>query len=258
MMIDGVTSLTNDFPFQIPPPPFALRLPPPIYRIAPAISGNGFRHVPSPPSGARFPGDRIAWGAMLSPDQKNTIGIPEIPEEYPISCCLDDRADRDRETACGTLQIVDDCPGIVEKIEPNSMDSEVRATVFGEVAGDMDFVVDDSPEAIMEAQAEATELRNTTIQGDIWAGSVVCEELPLSQGECLPIKVGLRREVPLNGDCISIKELSDLLGIRVFEVLKQLIDLKIFAKSSDSISWEIASKICDKNGVNFVGGDPVI
>jgi hypothetical protein len=258
MTIDEVTSLTNEFPFQIPCPPSALRVPPPIYGISSANSGNRVGHAQSPPSGARFPGDRIAWPAMHLPDQKNTIGIPEIPEEYPIARCLDDRAGRDRETGCGTLQIVDYGPRIVEKIEPNSMDSVVRATVFGEVAVDMDFVLGGSPEAIMEAQAEATELRDATIQGDIRAGSVLCEELPLGQGECLPIKMGLRREVPLNGDCISIKELSDLLGIRVFEVLKQLIDLKIFAKSSDSISLEVASKIGDKDGVNFAGGDPLI
>ena len=68
----------------------------------------------------------------------------------------------------------------------------------------------------------------------------------------MPITEALRRDLPLSGDNIRVTELADLLGIRGYEVIRDLLELKHFVKTTDSVSAELAMKVGFKHGVDFV------
>ena len=57
-------SIPSGLPFKVPCPPAALRLPPPLYKRSPEIRGPVLNPIPSPPAGARVPGDKIDWRPM--------------------------------------------------------------------------------------------------------------------------------------------------------------------------------------------------
>lgn len=51
---------------------------------------------------------------------------------------------------------------------------------------------------------------------------------------------------------ILVKDLSDRMGLKIFRVIKDLIDFKVFAKNGDtSVETDIAAKICEKHGFIF-------
>ncbi|TLD68572.1 translation initiation factor IF-2 [Phragmitibacter flavus] len=50
---------------------------------------------------------------------------------------------------------------------------------------------------------------------------------------------------------IIVKELSEKMGLKVFLVIKDLIEFKVFAKTDTAIEPEIAAKICEKHGFIF-------
>lgn len=51
---------------------------------------------------------------------------------------------------------------------------------------------------------------------------------------------------------ILVKDLSDRMGLKVFQVIKDLIEFKVFAKNGEtSVDTEIAAKICEKHGFIF-------
>jgi translation initiation factor IF-2 len=50
---------------------------------------------------------------------------------------------------------------------------------------------------------------------------------------------------------IIVKELSEKMGLKVFLVIKDLIEYKVFAKADTAIEPEIAAKICEKHGFTF-------
>jgi hypothetical protein len=81
---------------------------------------------------------------------------------------------------------------------------------------------------------------------------ILRDEQRTNRIESMPITEALRRELPISGDAIRIKELADLLGIRGYEVLRDLIQLKHFPKTTDTVNTEIAVKVGLKHGVDFV------
>ncbi len=50
---------------------------------------------------------------------------------------------------------------------------------------------------------------------------------------------------------IIVKELADRMGLRMFQVIKDLIEFKVFAKADTAIDPDIAAKICEKHGFTF-------
>ena len=51
---------------------------------------------------------------------------------------------------------------------------------------------------------------------------------------------------------ILVKDLADRMGLKVFQVIKDLIEFKVFAKNGDtSVETELAGKICEKHGFIF-------
>ena len=72
---DAATYLRSELPFQIPCPPPALRLPPPVYKLPPETHSHDSNSIPSAPSGARVPGDRIAWIPIVFPEVEITHAL---------------------------------------------------------------------------------------------------------------------------------------------------------------------------------------
>jgi len=50
---------------------------------------------------------------------------------------------------------------------------------------------------------------------------------------------------------IIVKELSERMGLKVFQVIKDLIEFKVFAKPDTAIEPEVAAKVCEKHGFIF-------
>lgn len=50
---------------------------------------------------------------------------------------------------------------------------------------------------------------------------------------------------------IIVKELADRMGLRMFQVIKDLIEFKVFAKAETAIEPDIAAKVCEKHGFTF-------
>jgi translation initiation factor IF-2 len=51
---------------------------------------------------------------------------------------------------------------------------------------------------------------------------------------------------------ILVKDLSDRMGLKVFQVIKDLIEFKVFAKNGDTtVETDVAAKICEKHGFIF-------
>jgi hypothetical protein len=117
MIPDGVTFLACELPFQIPCPPPALRLPPPVYRMSPEIQRNALNPIPSPPLGARVPGDRIKWSPLVFPE--SVAHHATFPSLKTIS--LSEANDR-----IANVESIEDAPGgvperLVESVESDSI-----------------------------------------------------------------------------------------------------------------------------------------
>ncbi|MFZ4594818.1 MAG: translation initiation factor IF-2, partial [Verrucomicrobiaceae bacterium] len=51
---------------------------------------------------------------------------------------------------------------------------------------------------------------------------------------------------------ILVKDLSDRMGLKLFQVIKDLIEFKVFAKNGDTaVDTEVAAKVCEKHGFIF-------
>ena len=130
-----------------------------------------------------------------------------------------------------------------------------------------------SPEAIVEAApapAPESELAASTIlefessplaldEGEIgqipessraWESS-----FPLSENDDCPGEIEPRREIRLRGNSIEINALADIIGIKGYEMLRDLIDLGIFAKATDSITADTANEIAKAYGFEVVAGE---
>jgi hypothetical protein len=78
-----------------------------------------------------------------------------------------------------------------------------------------------------------------------------CDEQPTNLAESIPVIAPPRRELPLSRSTIRVTELAGLLGIRGYEVLRDLVELEHFVKTTDSVSAELAVKVGLKHGVDF-------
>jgi hypothetical protein len=107
--------------------------------------------------------------------------------------------------------------------------------------------IDEDPKPI----EQAVELHPGEASDDL----ISLYEQPVDRGETMPVNEAPRRELPLLGDTILITELADLLGIRGYEVLGDLVQLEHFAKTTDSVNAELAVKVGLKHGVDFVMTD---
>jgi translation initiation factor IF-2 len=50
---------------------------------------------------------------------------------------------------------------------------------------------------------------------------------------------------------IIVKDISERMGLKVFQVIKDLIEFKVFAKADTAIEPDIATKVCEKHGFIF-------
>lgn len=79
-----------------------------------------------------------------------------------------------------------------------------------------------------------------------------CDEQPTNQTESISVTAHPRREMPLLGRSIRVAELAELLGVLGYEVLRDLVELQHFAKTTDSVCAELAVKVGLKHGVDFL------
>jgi len=189
----------------------------------------------------------------------------EPPITNEVSDSMDNEvsvSDLDPESALGSesvfsaLELADDfselvhegesIPYITEELPPANLP-------MGEILeADWHLDIEDSHQdpIIENAQPaeQALELHPNVASDDL----IPREEQPPNRTESMPITEALRRELPLSGDAIRITELADLLEIRGYEVLRDLVQLEHFAKTTDTVSTEIAVKVGLKHGVDFV------
>jgi hypothetical protein len=76
------------------------------------------------------------------------------------------------------------------------------------------------------------------------------EALEESMGASTPLQ-----QIPLAGDSIQIDALSEILGIKTYKVLRDLIGLEVFAKPTDLIAAETANKIAAAYGFEILPGN---
>ena len=65
MSAPEIISATFELPFGVPNPPPAPTMPPAAFKIPPATTSCHSRPIPSPPLGARYPGDRVLWKPLV-------------------------------------------------------------------------------------------------------------------------------------------------------------------------------------------------
>ena len=166
---------------------------------------------------------------------------------------LDSESDLGSEVACSTLEVVDEFFELAQEGEPVSDADEdlspenYRMGEMSEAAAYPD--VDDShQDSIIENPEPVLELNPSVTSDDLNQ----CDEQPTIRTEPIPVTMAPRRELPLSGDTIRITELADLLGIRGYEALRDLVELEHFVKTTDSVSAELAVKVGLKHGVDFV------
>lgn len=242
-----------DQPSRVSCPPPAPKSPPRAYRLPPHTLLGISKPIPWPPSGARFPGDRISWLPMRFPEPLLTHEVSDsIDGELP-ALHLDSESDLGSEVACPTLGVVDESFEVVQEVEPAS-DADEDFSLENYRMGE-NFQVDACPDIdnglqdpIIENPDLALELNSSATSDD----RNRCDEQPTNRIESIPVTVPLRRALPLSGDTIRITKLADLLGLRGYEVLRDLIELEHFVKTTDSVSAELAMKVGLKHGVDFV------
>jgi hypothetical protein len=252
---------SEDQPLRVPCPPPALRMPPKAYRSPPQTLSGISKPIPWPPSGARFPGDRIFWPPMRFPEPSITNEISDLMDRKASVSEMDPDSTIGSESVFSALELADDfsdsaheresIPYITEDLPPAKHPMGVILEV------DWHPDIDDSHQdpIIENAQLaeQALELHPNVASDDL----IPRDEQPTNRIESMPITEALRRELQLSGDAIQITELADLIGIRGYEVLRDLVQLEHFAKTNDTVSAEIAVKVGLKHGVNFILIDSV-
>lgn len=236
------SSHAGDVPFRIPCPPPALRTPPPVYRVPPEAKGASSRSIPPPPLGARVPGDRIVWRPLVfsvTPSVKATLSgmeneLAEIIPDFDSGHTSPDvgRGEKDAKSN-RNWESYEVEEGISEEfLEALSSDSrseeEIVEPEYEEQPEDLGARHEDSDEAI----------------------GVDDEALEESMGASTPLQ-----QIPLASDSIQIDALSEILGIKTYEVLRDLIGLEVFAKPTDLITADTANKIAVAYGFEILPGN---
>ncbi len=75
---------------------------------------------------------------------------------------------------------------------------------------------------------------------------------PIQKIDVVPAENPSCIEIRFEGDAIRITELAELLRIKSYTILRDLIGLEIFAKGSDSITMDTANKISWRYGIVIV------
>jgi hypothetical protein len=220
------TSMTSGIPYHVPCPPSAPRLPPPVYRETPNTKSGKKCQIPSPPRGARVPGDRIAWSPLEFPkaiEKEEYFSEPEIVlvEITHDSDLLELPLDRTVVERDANVDQVTELP-----------DSEEDVT-----GGVMESPEDDSN---TEEIGETGEAEGTHLDGLVANRGTDSASSP--------------KQIPLAGDSIQIDALADLIGIKSYQVLKELIKMEIFAKATDLIHADTASEIASAYGFEVIPG----
>lgn len=216
-------SLASKFPFQVPCPPSAIQLPPPVNRRPPETKGGNMGQIPSPPTGARVPGDRIAWDPLEFPKAR----IEEAPTTAPEVVLAETTPDYDPH----------ELPLVGTAIENDAEADQVSES-------------SDSEEGVAGILIESTEADSNTEQ---FREAEANHLGGLGTNEEMEATISLN-QIPLAGDSIQIDALADLLGIKSYQVLKDLIGLEIFAKETDLIFADTANEIASTYGFEIIPG----
>ncbi len=219
---DDTTSLTGKLPFHIPCPPSALRLPPLVYRLTPGVIRTASKPIPPPPLGARVPGDRIVRSPLffLAPAiQQESLSTQE--SEFP------ERTQGSEGLAAGVL-----VPAKAAEM------TEEDLYVTYEAQGHTDMLIEKTGEPFL---------------AESFAEDEILEGLsPIQKIDVVPAENPSCIEIRFEGDAIRITELAELLRIKSYTILRDLIGLEIFAKGSDSITMDTANKISWRYGIVIV------
>lgn len=246
----------TDYPLRVPCPPPALRMPPRAYRSPPQTLSGVSNPIPWPPLGARFPGDHIPWPPMQFLAQPITTEVSDLMDNEVSVSDLDPESTLGSESVFSALELVDDFSELVhegESIPDITEDFPPANHPMGEILEadwhlDIDASHQDPIIGNPQTAGQALELHPGVVSDDL----ISRDEQPTNRAEPMPITEALRRELRLSRGAIRITELADLLGIRGYEVLRDLVQLEHFAKPTDMVSTEIAVKVGLKHGVDFV------
>lgn len=173
----------------------------------------------------------------------NELLVSEInPDSAPVS-----------EPALSVVELIGDfsesvhdgesLPNTTEGLPPanHPIGETLEAESYLEIdGGHQDQIFEDSEPALE---------RNPSVTSDDLSP---CDEQPTNQTESIPVTAHPRRELSLSRNTIRVTELADLLGVRGYEVLRDLVELEHFVKTTDSVSAEFAVKVGLKHGVDFV------
>lgn len=208
-------------PYRIPSPPPALRIPPPACAKPTKKKDDNFCRVPLPPQGARVPGDRIVWQPMefIKTDiieEKTDIHGPDLTESLLSSAH------------------VPSCSEISPDPEPNK---NLAIIVLEDSLTQQLLALPDST-SVVEIEFQKNQLSSTL---------ELEEEAEITSMAQLP-------QIHLEGDSINLNDLAEMLEIKPYKVLRDLIIRKISLESADWIPVDTANEIASRYGLEFVAG----
>jgi len=108
-------------------------------------------------------------------------------------------------------------------------------------------MIEEDPYVPDETQGHTDQLLEKPEEEILESSDVALQKIDVEPAEILP-----QIEIRLDGESIRITEFAELLGVRSYEILRDLIGLEIFAKSSDSITLDTANKISGRYGIVIV------
>lgn len=76
-------------------------------------------------------------------------------------------------------------------------------------------------------------------------------EAPVAEVPTQPVEDNAESKIIHLKPPIIVKELCERMGLKVFHVIKDLIEFKVFAKADTAIEPDIAAKVCEKHGFIF-------
>ena len=235
MIPDGATFLTGELPFKIPCPPPALRSPPPVHRMSPEIQRKASNPIPSPPVGARVPGDRIQWGPLVFPKSvahQATASSLETNSESKPNGSLTDR---------GTSV---DASGYASETQVESFESDSIITCE-------DVALEDFPpmESSEDSRSDSTIGHAMLEIATIEMAAPDAESNSLIQKVKIPSTTEPQRPlICLDDDPVSVAYLAKKLELKTCQVINSLIDIGISSNSGDTFDVKTASQIAERFG----------
>lgn len=203
--------------------------------MSPEIQRKALIPIPTPPLGARVPGDRILWRPPVFP--KSLAHQETFPSLKTISVSEANHSVADVES-------VEDTSGGVPERQAESVESDLIVTCE-----------DDALEDFPPMESSEVSRSDFTIGHSVLEIATVKTAAPdagskplIKKAKTLPSTELPRPMICLDGDPVGVADLAKKLELKTCQVLNSLIDIGISANPGDMIDIRTASQIAERFG----------